>query len=126
MLFYHKPPQRQLVCAACGKRVERKARQQMYCCRRCMRRGNYTEKIARGDFSFPPTHHTALGPNPPKNINGFNGLQGPKSRSSIPVSAPLNLLGGYRWPGAIQLKPKQWRAVVTAEISANLLNGRTT
>jgi hypothetical protein len=107
---------RQLICAACGKHVERKSRQQSYCCQRCRQRANYEKKVASGDFNAAPAPTTALPTDPHKNINGFSGLQGAKSRSRISVRAPLNLLGGFRWRDATHIAPKRWQAIVTAEI----------
>jgi hypothetical protein len=44
--------------------------------------------------------------------NKVNGLQGQKSGSSI----PLNVLGGYRWPNAVNVDRRLLRKIVGAEI----------
>src|SRR5215472_5729672 len=79
-------------CQACGRRVARKSRQQRYCSDRCR---DYEKGQRRVRKSFLSTD-TRASPNPPFLLNQNKGLQGAKSGSSI----PLNLLGGYRWPGA--------------------------
>jgi hypothetical protein len=67
-----------VLCRVCGRRVERAARQQRYCSRICRERGKERVRKASlgGDTGAPP--------NPPKKLNGINGLQGAKARSSTP------------------------------------------
>jgi len=38
-------------CPSCGREVQRRARQERFCSRRCRQKANYGEKVARGDFS---------------------------------------------------------------------------
>jgi hypothetical protein len=76
-----------VVCATCGRRTIRKARQQRYCSTRCREQGKERSRKAfvGGDTGAPP--------NPPKKENKNNVLQGGKSGSSFPI----NLLGGGSW-----------------------------
>jgi hypothetical protein len=101
-----------VICISCGKRCERKARQQVYCSTRCRKRGHYGKIVARGDFSRSATHDTALGTTPPKKQHHFNSLQAPKSGSSIPI----NVLGGYRWADAVPIDPATLAKIMRAEI----------
>jgi hypothetical protein len=100
-----------VACSNCRKLVRRKARQQMYCSARCRRNAHHAKRVARGDFNCASAWDSAHRTNPPKNDNPINGLQGPKAGST-----PLNLLGGYRWPGAASVAPELRRAILTAEV----------
>jgi len=99
-----------VTCAACGRRVARKARQQRYCSDRCR---DYEKGQRRVRKSFLSTD-TRASPNPLFLLNRNNGLQARKSESSI----PLNVLGGYRWPGAIRVDSKTGRKIVRAEVGS--------
>jgi len=98
-----------VICANCGRRAERKAKQQRYCSDRCREKGKDRSRKALmgGDTGAPP--------NPNKNINAINNLQGAKSGSSIPI----NLLGGadfQPWPVA-RLDRATWSRICRAEIA---------
>jgi hypothetical protein len=67
-----------VLCRVCGRRVERAARQQLYCSRACRERGK--ERVRKASLG----RHTGAPPNPPKKSNGNNGLRGSKTRSSTP------------------------------------------
>jgi hypothetical protein len=67
-------------CRVCGRRVARVARQQLYCSRACRERGK--ERIRKASLGGD----TGAPPNPPKKLNGANGLHGSKTRSSTPQS----------------------------------------
>jgi hypothetical protein len=56
---------------------------------------------------------TAKPTNPLFLSNKNNGLQGAKSGSSI----PLNMLGGYRWPGAPKLNPETLERILYVEVA---------
>jgi len=99
-----------VTCAACGRRVARKARQQRYCSDRCR---DYQKGQRRVRKSFLSTD-TRASPNPPFLANKNNELQRPKWGSSI----PLNVLGGYRWPNAVPVDRDVLRKVVRAELGA--------
>jgi hypothetical protein len=98
------PPQtaRILACGSCGKRIERRARQQRFCSRRCRQKANYAEKVARGDFS---THTIARPTNPPKKDRKFKTLQRVKSLSSCRILGPARVLAtevfNRSWEGAV-------------------------
>jgi hypothetical protein len=77
-------------CATCGRKVERRARQQRFCSSRCRQKANYAEKVARGDFS---THTFARPTNPPKKDRKFKALQRAKMLSSHRILAPAHVLG---------------------------------
>lgn len=96
-----------VICAACGRKAQRKARQQRYCSARCRDRG----RVKNGFVG----QHTGQPKDPPKNINGNNVLQGRKSGSSIPI----NLLGGgsWQWPEALQLDRITREKICRAEIT---------
>ena len=99
-----------VVCAACGRRVGRKARQQRYCSDRCR---DYEKGQRRVRKSFLSTD-TRASPNPPFLANKNKELRAAKSGSSI----PLNLLGGYRWPNAPKIDRHTWANVIRREIGA--------
>jgi len=53
----------------------------------------------------------------PKSSREINGLHGLKSRPSLPIKAPVTLLGvGWRWPGARILDRDLLRKIYRAEI----------
>jgi hypothetical protein len=95
-------------CAACGRSVSRKSRQQRFCSDRCR---DYEKGQRRVRKSFLSTD-TRAAPNPHFLSNKNNELPGAKSGSSI----PLNLLGGYRWPGATKPDRKVLENILRAEI----------
>jgi hypothetical protein len=104
-------------CAACGRTVRRKSRQQRYCSDRCRvyaQRENARSQInARTAIKHPVMgQDSGSVTNPPKKLCENNDLQGAKSGSSI----PLNMLGGYRWPKATRIEREIWRKIVRAEI----------
>jgi len=88
-------------CAACGRAVRRKSRQQKFCGDRCrqfaLRENRARHLNARGALKNPSGYQDSGRVTQPNCFtNKNNGLQGVKSGSSV----PLNLLGGYRWPDA--------------------------
>jgi hypothetical protein len=88
-----------VTCTACGRKVARKSRQQRFCSDRC-RDYARRENNARTAIKNPVVGHDSPKPTKPLFFsNKNNELQWVKSESSI----PLNLLGGYRWPGAQKL-----------------------
>jgi endogenous inhibitor of DNA gyrase (YacG/DUF329 family) len=99
-------------CGACGRSVARKARQQRFCSDRC-RQYSLRENKARTAIKNPAGYQDS-GPvtNPLFLSNKNNGLRGQKSG----VSVPLNLLGGYRWPGARSIDRGTLRKILRAEI----------
>jgi len=76
-------------CPSCGREVQRRARQQRFCSKRCRQKANYGEKVARGDFS---TRTIARPTNPPKRDNKFKALQRAKTLSSNRIFGPADVL----------------------------------
>ena len=106
-------------CAACGRTVKRKSRQQRYCSDRCRvyaQRENARSQInARTAIRNPVVgHDSGSVTNPPKKSCQNNSLQGSKSGSSI----PLNVLGGYRWADAPKLDSKTLERILYVEVAA--------
>jgi hypothetical protein len=92
-----------VTCRTCGRRVERAARQQLYCSRACRERdkGRIKKAFLGSDTGRPP--------DPPKKINRTNGLQGPKVRSS----PPQNLLREVR--EIETFAGRTWRPVTSSD-----------
>jgi len=76
-------------CPCCGREVQRRARQQRFCSKRCRQKANYGEKVARGDFS---TRTIARPTHPPKRDNKFKALQRAKTLSSNRIFGPADVL----------------------------------
>jgi hypothetical protein len=104
-----------VTCAHCGRKVDRQMRGQRYCSKHCRQKGNYAEKVARGDFSTP---YTAPPTTPRKSARNINALQGAKTRSSTFANPPLNIVGGgsFRWPNTPALDAKTREAIRLCEI----------
>ena len=101
-------------CAACGRTVRRKSRQQRYCSDRC-RDYARRENKARTAIKNPVVgQDTGQPTNPHFLSNKNNRLQGAKSGSSI----PLNVLGGYRWPDAPKVDSKTLERICHLEVGA--------
>jgi hypothetical protein len=104
-------------CAACGRTVKRKSRQQRYCSDRCRdyaRRENNARTAIKNPVVGPDTRQPT---NPLFLSNKNNSLQGAKSGSNI----PLNILGGYRWLGNVAIDSETLRKIIRAEIGGTLL-----
>src|SRR5262249_19505168 len=97
-----------VICASCGRQVQRQSRQQRFCSARCKEKGRTRVRRAfLGTDTGAPT-------NPPKNRHQFNGLQGKKTRSRLPILAPPPALaagaGGRRaQAGAGEGRGDRWR-----------------
>jgi hypothetical protein len=91
-------------CPSCGRKVQRRARQQRFCSRRCRQKANYGEKVARGDFSI---RTIARPTNPPKKDNKFKALQWAKSLSSYRILAPERVL-------AVELFDRSWKSGISS------------
>jgi hypothetical protein len=92
-----------VVCRVCGRRVERAARQQVYCSRICRERGK--ERIRKASLGGD----TGAPPNPPKKLNGANGLQGAKPRSSPPQNLLREVIETEVFAG------RSWRPVLSSD-----------
>jgi hypothetical protein len=98
-----------VVCRVCGRHVERAARGQAYCSTRCRKRANYAKAVAEGRFGARPAQDTALGTNPPKKLNGANGLHGSKARSSPSQSLLREVIETEVFAG------RTWRPVISTD-----------
>ena len=118
-----------VTCAICGRQVERRGRLQRYCTSRCRKRGNYAQRVRRGDFSTPTVSAAALGTIPHKKDSKFNPLQRAKSLSNHRLLAPARVLAvevfGRAWEHAtssegvaIQTSRIRPRALVTSTANA--------
>ena len=101
-----------VTCAACGRKVARKSRQQRYWSDRCRdyaRRENKARTAIKNPIGYPGSADVT---NCPKIPSENSSLQEGKPGSSIPI----NVLGGYRWPGAVSIDRDLLRKIVRAEI----------
>src|SRR5262245_13200514 len=85
-----------VICAGCGRQIERRARQQRFCSTRCRQKANYVEKVARGDFL---ARTIARPTNPPKKDKKPKRLQRAKLVSSRPILGPADVLAVEVWGG---------------------------
>jgi hypothetical protein len=105
-------------CADCGRKVERKSRQQRYCSARCQEKARTrVRKAVLGRDTRAPG-------NPPKKHSKFKALPTGKTLSSRRILAPADVLaaevfGGRVWQGAtssggvaIQVSRLRQRALV--------------
>ena len=89
-------------CEACGRSVTRHSRQQRYCSDRCRdfaRRENNGRTAIKNSVLGLDTRKPT---NPPKKVNGFNGLQAAKSGSTPRIHGPRHviereLIAGCDW-----------------------------
>src|SRR5215471_9419214 len=116
-----------LSCGACGRRVKRKSRQQLYCSGRCRQYALRENKARTAIKNAPGYPDSGTVTNPHFLSNKNNGLRGAKSGSSIPLNAksgssiPLNVLGGYRWPNPIPVDRAVLRKVLRAELGESFI-----
>jgi hypothetical protein len=94
-----------VVCDGCGRKVQRRSRQQRYCSRRCRQRGNYSQKVARGDFSG---RTIALPTNLIKKRHQINEVQRAKTLSSTRIIGPPQVI-------AIELFDRLWESTVSPD-----------
>src|SRR5262245_28884789 len=100
----HKPLRRDapVVCAKCGRRIPRQAKQQRYCGRRCRKRANYAKTAVQPLQNEPRYPTSGVPTNPHKKANGFNALQGQKTGSRVAQTLrravlELEVFGGRQW-----------------------------
>jgi endogenous inhibitor of DNA gyrase (YacG/DUF329 family) len=106
-----------LSCGACGRRVKRKSRQQLYCSDRCRQYALRENKARTAIKNAPGYPDSGTVTNPHFLSNKNNGLRGAKSGSSI----PLNVLGGYRWPNPIPVDRAVLRKVLRVELGESFI-----
>jgi hypothetical protein len=103
-----------VTCQACGRRTARKSRQQRYCSDRC-RKFAARELETRTAVKSPSGYQDSGLVREPIIFPSKNkAVQKAKLGSSI----PLNVLGGYRWPNAVDVDRGLLRKIVRAEIGA--------
>ena len=91
-----------VICAGCGRQVQRQSRQQRFCSARCKEKGRTRVRRAfLGRDTGAPTH-------PPKNGNEFKALWGAKSVSSPRILAPSRVLDAEIWGR------RDWRETVSS------------
>ena len=109
-------------CGACGRNGVRRSPDQRFCSDNCRAYAEAQKPLSEEEgypnsASPPKTHQQSLksispksGPKIPKEINGVK----------TPIfglgAVPINLLGGYRWPGAHSLDRETLRKILRAEI----------
>jgi hypothetical protein len=91
-----------VICASCGRRIERRARQQKFCGQRCRQRAHYEDQVRRGVFSPRPASDTARPTHPPKNASDSKRLLERFSGSSPRIFGPRHIIeaevfGGRNW-----------------------------
>jgi hypothetical protein len=116
-----------LQCKTCGKRVERAARHQLYCSRKCRQLDNYQKAIAEGRRCVGnplPARDTALPTHPPgKPLNGHDFL-GRNSRPTprinvVPrVVIETEIVAGRTWTTVVSPDG------VRCQVAAALRRGR--
>ena len=108
-----------VTCRACGKRVPRRGRLQIYCSRRCRQRAYWDRRVLTG-ISAIGTHDTGHSTTPRKSFSKINGVPNPKSRPSNSFNTPLDLLGGgqWRWPNSPRLDARTLANILRAELGS--------
>jgi hypothetical protein len=108
-----------VTCSACGKRVARRGRSQIYCSRRCRQREYWDRRVLAG-ISAIVTHDTGHSTTPRKSTSKTKDLQRTKSQQSDSFSTPVNVLGGgqWRWPNSTRLDAQTLAKILRAEIGS--------
>jgi hypothetical protein len=109
-------------CGACGRSGARRSPDQRFCSDRCRVYAEAQKPLSaedgHPDGSPPPKTHQR----PFKSISPKSGSKFPKKINGVktPIfglgGAPINLLGGYRWPGASSIDRETLRKILRAEI----------
>jgi hypothetical protein len=96
-------------CPVCDKRVQRQARQQTYCSRKCRQRAHYDKSVAEGRFDPLLGKDTRLPTNPPQKSCNFSELQATKTGSSRRIYGPARVIERELFAGG------DWRVVTSAD-----------
>jgi len=121
-----------VVCASCGREIARRARQQRFCSDRCKERGRTRcrKKTAVHALKIEPRYPSSGAPtDPPKKASNFNAVQRAKSRPSLHILAPAQVVAVEVFGGvwhestssdgvAIQTRRIRPRALVTSAAHA--------
>jgi endogenous inhibitor of DNA gyrase (YacG/DUF329 family) len=81
-----------VACAACGRAVVRRSRQQRYCSGRCRQFALRENKARTAIKNSAEGEDTGRVTDPPKKSNGFNGLQGAKAGSNPRIIGPRHVV----------------------------------
>ena len=109
-------------CGACGRSGARRSPDQRFCSDRCRAYAEAQKPLSAEDgyldISPPPkTQQRSF-----KSISPKSGPKFPKKINGVktPIfglgAAPINLLGGYRWPGVSSIDRETLRKILRAEI----------
>jgi hypothetical protein len=96
-------------CPVCDKRVQRQARQQTYCSRKCRQRAHYDKSVAEGRFNPLSGKDTGLPTNPPQKSCNFSELRATKPGSSLRIYGPARVIERELFAG------RDWRVVTSAD-----------
>jgi hypothetical protein len=99
-------------CASCGAKMKPKrgSRRLRYCSARCRSQG-------RRERNFSATGHTGQGA--ARSVKNSLAKSDTHKGENAGRAFPINLLGGYRWPGQEALDAELVRKIVQSEICAN-------
>ena len=109
-------------CAACGRSGVRRSPDQRFCTDRCREYAEAQKPLSaeagHPDSSPPPKTRqrpfkSISQKRGPKFTKEINGVKTPIFALGV---APINLLGGYRWPGASSIDRETLRKILRAEI----------
>jgi hypothetical protein len=90
-----------VICAGCGRKVQRRARQQRFCSARCKEKGRKRVRRAfLGRDAGAPLH-------PRKKDSKFKGLQRAKTLSSWRILAPADVL-------AVEVLGRAWNPTISS------------
>ena len=109
-------------CAACGRSGVRRSPDQRFCTDHCRAYAEAEKPLSAEDGypDNPPPPETHR--RPFKSISPESSQKNPKKINWVktPIfglgAAPINLLGGYRWPGAGSIDCETLRKILRAEI----------
>ena len=100
---------RKIACATCGRQVERRARQQLYCSARCQERARYRLRGRGSRAAKINAVRPFLPGDPPKKLHDFNGRPLlTDTRSSSRLVGPARVL-------QVELFDRAWRAAVSSD-----------
>ena len=109
-------------CGACGRSGVRRSPDQRFCSDHCRAYAEAQKPLSEEEEypnspSPPKTHQRSFKSMPPK-----SGSKTPRKINGVEMpllglgAVPINLLGGYRWPGARSLDRETLRKILRAEI----------
>jgi len=90
-------------CATCGRKVERRARQQRFCSDRCRNREIGRRRVRKASLG----RDTRTPANPPKKSKNFNALQRAKLLWSRRIFGPADVL-------AVEMFARTWKPAISS------------